>query len=136
VSLAASGMAFIRLDAGDGEAATALGEAAVAASQEGFSPVIGGYALAAWGTAQAAFGDRERGAERVHEAAGLFSRIGYHGGAAECWYRLSQIRADQGDCADALRCAEQAVECASHGDDLVAREAAKAQLEAARRLAS
>jgi predicted ATPase/DNA-binding SARP family transcriptional activator len=136
VSLAASGMAFIRLDAGDGEAATALGEAAVAASQEGFSPVIGGYALAAWGTAQAAFGDRERGAERVHEAAGLFSRIGYYGGAAECWYRLSQIRADQGDCADALRCAEQAVECASHGDDLVAREAAKAQLEAARRLAS
>jgi predicted ATPase len=135
VSLAASGMAFIRLDAGDGEAATALGEAAIAASQEGFSPVIGGYALAAWGTAQAAFGDRERGAERVHEAAGLFSRIGYYGGAAECWYRLSQIRADQGDCADALHCAEQAVECASHGDDLVAREAAKAQLEAARSLA-
>ena len=135
VSLAASGMAFIRLDAGDGEAATALGEAAIAASQEGFSPVIGGYALAAWGTAQAAFGDRERGAERVHEAAGLFSRIGYYGGAAECWYRLSQIRADQGDCADALRCAEQAVECASHGDDLVAREAATAQLEAARSLA-
>jgi predicted ATPase len=136
VSLAASGMAFIRLDSGDGEAATALGEAAIAASQEGFSPVIGGYALAAWGTAQAAFGDRVRGAERVHEAAGLFSRIGYHGGAAECWYRLSQIRAEQGDCSDALRCAEQAVECASHGDDLVAREAANAQLEAARRLAS
>jgi hypothetical protein len=136
VSLAAAGMAFIRLDAGDGEAATALGEAAMSASHEGFSPVIGGYAMAAWGATQAAFGDRRLGVERVHEAAGLFSRVGYHGGAAECWWRLSQISAEQGDCGEAMHCAEQAVACASQGDDLVARETAQAQLEAARRLAS
>ena len=136
VSLAAAGMAFIRLDAGDAEAATALGEAALSASHEGFSPVIGGFAMAAWGTAQAAFGDHRLGVERIHEAAGLFSRVGYHGGAAECWWRLSQINADQGDTCEAVQCAEQAVECASKGDDMVAREAAQAQLDAARRLAS
>jgi predicted ATPase/DNA-binding SARP family transcriptional activator len=135
-TLASAGMAFIRLDAGDGEAATALGESAMAASQEGFSPVIGGYALAAWGTAQAAFGDHRLGVERVHEAAGLFSRIGYHGGAAECWWRLSEISAEQGQCGDAVRCAEQAVECADKGDDMFARDAARARLAAARRLAS
>jgi hypothetical protein len=129
-------MAFIRLDAGDGEAATALGEAALSASHEGFSPVIGGYAMAAWGTAQAAFGDHRLGIERIHEAAGLFSRVGYHGGAAECWWRLSQINADQGDTCEAVQCAEQAVVCASQGDDMVARETAQAQLDAARRLAS
>jgi non-specific serine/threonine protein kinase len=136
VSLAAAGMTFIRLDAGDAEAATALGEAALSASHEGFSPVIGGYAMAAWGTAQAAYGDHRLGVERIHEAAGLFSRIGYHGGAAECWWRLSQISAEQGDSCEAVQCAEQAVVCASKGDDLVAREAAQAQLDAARRLAS
>jgi hypothetical protein len=136
VSLATAGMAFIRLDAGDAQAAKALGEAAVEASQEGFSPLIGGYALAAWGTAQAAFGDQQRGVERIHEAAGLFSRIGYHSGAAECWWRLSQISARHGDVADALRAAEQAVTCACQGDDLVARQTAEAQLDAARRLAS
>ncbi|HEX6424186.1 MAG TPA: BTAD domain-containing putative transcriptional regulator [Acidimicrobiales bacterium] len=135
VTLAAAGMALVRVDAGDAAAAVELGEAALTASREGFSPVIGGYALAAWGAAQAAFGDLHLGVERVHEAAGLFSRIGYHGGAAECWWRLSQISADQGDCADAVRCAEQAVSCAEQGDDLFARQAARAQLDAARRLA-
>ncbi|HET9609807.1 MAG TPA: BTAD domain-containing putative transcriptional regulator [Acidimicrobiales bacterium] len=135
VTLAAAGMALVRVDAGDAQAAVELGEAALAASREGFSPVIGGYALAAWGAAQAAFGDRRLGVERVHEAAGLFSRIGYHGGAAECWWRLSQISADQGDCGDAVQCAEQAVACAEQGDDLFARQAARAQLDAARRLA-
>jgi predicted ATPase/DNA-binding SARP family transcriptional activator len=135
VTLAAAGMALVRVDAGDAEAAVSLGEAALTASREGFSPVIGGYALAAWGAAQAAFGDRRLGVERVHEAAGLFSRIGYHGGAAECWWRLSQISADHGDCSDAVLCAEQAVACADQGDDLFARQAARAQLDAARRLA-
>ncbi len=136
VALASASMGFVALEAGDGAAATELGEAAMAASREGFSPVIGGYALAAWGTAQAAFGDRELGVERVHEAAGLFSRVGYHGGAAECWWLLSQISADHGDCGDAVRCAEQAVECASRADDSTALESAQAQLATARRLAS
>jgi hypothetical protein len=136
VALASAGMAFVAFEAGDGAAATELSEAAMAASHEGFSPMIGGYALAAWGTAQAAFGDRELGVERIHEAAGLFSRIGYHGGAAECWWRLSRFSAEQGDCGDAVRCAEQAVECASRGDDLATRETARAHLDAARRLAS
>ena len=135
VTLASAGMAFIRADAGDASA-TALGDAALAASHEGFSPVIAGYALAAWGSAQAAFGDHRLGVERIHDAAGLFSRIGYHGGAAECWWRLSQISAGDGDCADAVRCAEQAVDCAERGDDMFARDAARAQLAAARRLAS
>ncbi|HEX6420025.1 MAG TPA: BTAD domain-containing putative transcriptional regulator [Acidimicrobiales bacterium] len=135
VTLAAAGMALVRLDTGDAEAAVELGEAALAASREGFSPIIGGYALAAWGAAQAAFGDRGQGVERVHEAAGLFSRIGYHGGAAECWWRLSRISVDRGDCSDAVTCAEQAVACAEQGDDVFARRLARQQLEAARRLA-
>ena len=71
----------------------------------------------------------------MHEAAGVFSRIGYHGGAAECWWRLSQISADEGDCGEAVQCAEQAVACADQGDDLFARQAARAQRDAARRLA-
>jgi predicted ATPase/DNA-binding SARP family transcriptional activator len=136
VTLASAGMALVRLDAGDGESATRLAAEAMATSHEGFSPIIGGYALAAWGTAQAAYGDRRLGVERVHEAAGLFSRIGYHGGAAECWWRLSQVSAEHGDATDAQRCAEHAVECAALGDDLVAREQARSQLEAVRRLAS
>ncbi len=136
VALASAGMAFIAFEQGDGATATRLGEAAIVASNEGFAPVIDGYALAAWGTAQAAFGDRDLGLERIHAAAGLFSRVGYHGGAAECWWRLSQIRADDGECGDAVRCAEQAVECADKGDDVFARETARAQLEAVRRLAS
>src|SRR5690606_6277985 len=129
------GMALVRLDTGDAEAAVELGEEALAASREGFSPIIGGYALAAWGAAQAAFGDRGQGVERVHEAAGLFSRIGYHGGAAECWWRLSRISVDRGDCSDAVTCAEQAVACADQGDDVLARRLARQQLDAARRLA-
>jgi hypothetical protein len=136
VTLASAGMALVRLDAGDGESATRLAAEAMATSHEGFSPIIGGYALAAWGTAQAAYGDRRLGVEGVYEAAGLFSRIGYHGGAAECWWRLSQISAGHGDAHDALRCAEQAVECAALGDDLVARKQARTQLDAVRRLAS
>ena len=105
------------------------------ASSEGFAPVIGGYALAAWGTAQAAFGDHEQGVERIHAAAGLFSRVGYHGGAAECWWRLSRIRAEDGDCSGAVECAQQAVTAADKGDDVIARRSAHAQLDAVRRLA-
>ena len=134
VSLAAAGMALIKLDQDEPEAAAALSEAAMAASGEGFSPLVEGYALAAWGSTQATVGDRRQGVERMHEAAGLFSRIGYHGGASECWLRLSRLNAQQGACEDAVRCAEQAVECASHGDDAVARRAAEQQLDAARRL--
>lgn len=136
VALASAGMAFVAFADGDASAATQLGEAAIIASNEGFSPVIGGYAMAAWGATQAAFGDRDLGVESLQEAAGLFSRVGYHGGAAECWWRLSQISADHGDCHDAVQCAEQAVACAGQGDDLVASAAAQAQLEAVRRLAS
>ena len=132
VALAAAGMAFVASEQGDGTAATRFGEAAMTASNEGFAPLIGGYALAAWGTAQAAFGDREQGAEDIQTAAGLFSRVGYHGGAAECWWRLSRLRADDGDCSDAIHCAEQAVECADKGDDVIARETARAQLDAVR----
>jgi predicted ATPase/DNA-binding SARP family transcriptional activator len=136
VTLGAAGMALVRIDTGDAGAATRLADEAMAASRDGFSPVIGGYVLAAWGVAQAAYGDRLAGAERVEEAAGLFSRVGYHGGAAECWWRLSRVNARRGDNGDALRCAEQAVACAERGDDLVVRGQARAQLEEARKLAS
>ena len=135
VALAAAGMTFISYEHGDALAATQYGEAAMAASNEGFAPLIGGYAHAAWGVAQAAFGDRERGVEDIYTAAGLFSRVGYHGGAAECWWRLSRIRAEEGDCGQAVACAEHAVECADKGDDAFARETAQAQLDTVRRLA-
>ncbi|HEX5947342.1 MAG TPA: BTAD domain-containing putative transcriptional regulator, partial [Acidimicrobiales bacterium] len=135
VALAAAGMTFISYEHGDALAATQYGEAAMEASNEGFAPLIGGYAHAAWGIAQAAFGDRERGVEDIHTAAGLFSRVGYHGGAAECWWRLSRIRAEEGDCGQAVACAEHAVECADKGDDAFARETAQAQLDTVRRLA-
>ena len=135
VALAAAGMTFVAFEQGDGTAATHFGEAAMTASNEGFAPLIGGWALAAWGTAQAAFGDHEQGVQGIHAAAGLFSRVGYHGGAAECWWRLSRIRAEDGDCSGALECAEQAVECADKGDDTFARQEARAQLDTARRLA-
>ena len=135
VALAAAGMAFVAFEQGDASAATHFGEAAMTASSEGFAPVIGGYALAAWGTAQAAFGDHEQGVEGIHAAAGLFSRVGYHGGAAECWWRLSRIRAEDGDCSGAVECAQQAVTAADKGDDVIARRSARAQLDAVRRLA-
>jgi predicted ATPase/DNA-binding SARP family transcriptional activator len=136
VALASAGLAFEAFERGDADAATRHGEAAMAASHEGAAPMIGGYAMLAWGAAQAAFADRRLGVERVHEAAGLFTRIGYHGGAAECWWRLSRLSAADGDGGDAVACAERAVECADKGQDLYARGVAKAQLEAARRLAS
>ena len=135
VALAAAGMAFVAFEHGDGSAATQFGEEAMSASNESFAPIIGGYALAAWGVTQATFGDREQGVEGIYAAAGLFSRVGYHGGAAECWWRLSRIRAEEGDCSDAIRCAEQAVECADKGDDVIARETARAQLDVVRSLA-
>jgi tetratricopeptide (TPR) repeat protein len=135
-TLASAGMALVRVDLGDRAGATRLADEAMAASQEGFSPVIGGYALAAWGTAQAAYGDSVSGLERVQEAAGLFSRVGYHGGAAECWRRLSRINIGRGDADDAVRCAEEAVRCAEKGHDLFARAQAQTQLDTARGLAS
>jgi predicted ATPase/DNA-binding SARP family transcriptional activator len=134
VTLASAGMALVRVDIGDRAGATRLAEEAMASSREGFSPVIGGYALAAWGTAQVAYGDSIRGVERVEEAAGLFSRVGYHGGASECWRRLSRITAARGDARDAVRCAEQAVRCAEEGHDVLAQDQAHAQLDAARNL--
>lgn len=134
VTLASAGMALVRVAAGDRAGATRLADEAMAASREGFSPVIGGYALAAWGTAQVAYGDSIRGVERVEEAAGLFSRVGYYGGAAECWRRLSRINAARGDARDAVRCAEQAVRCADEGHDVFAQDQAHAQLDAARSL--
>jgi predicted ATPase len=135
VTLAAAGMAMVQVDRGNAEDATRLAEEAMAASQAGFSPLIGGYALEVWGSAEAAYGDLALGAQRVEEAAGLFSRIGYHGAAAECWWRLSRITAKRGKPGDALRCAERSVECAERGEDVVAREIAHAQLDEARRLA-
>jgi predicted ATPase/DNA-binding SARP family transcriptional activator len=136
MALASAGLAFEAFERGDAEAATRHGEAALAASKEGVTPKIGGYAMLAWGVTQAAFADRRLGVERVHEAAGLFSRIGYHGGAAECWWRLSRLNADGGDGDEAVACAERAVECAGEGQDAHARIVAKAQLDAARRQAS
>ena len=132
VTLAAAGMALVRVDLGDRAGATRLADEAMAGSLDGFSPVIGGYALAAWGTAQAAYGDSLEGVERVQEAAGLFSRVGYHGGASECWRRLARISVERGDAGDAVRCAEQAVVCAEKGQDVFARDQAHACLEAAR----
>jgi hypothetical protein len=133
VTLAAAGMALVRVDLGDRAGATRLADEAMAGSLEGFSPVIGGYALAAWGTAQAAYGDSVEGFERVQEAAGLFSRVGYHGGASECWRRLARISVQRGDAGDAVRWAEQSVVCAGKGHDLFARGQAQACLEAARK---
>jgi ATP/maltotriose-dependent transcriptional regulator MalT len=128
VTLAAAGMALVRVEVGDRAGATRLADEAMAGSREGFSPVIGGYALAAWGTAQAAYGDSVEGLERVQEAAGLFSRVGYHGGASECWRRLARIRAQRGDPDDAVRFAEQAVVAAEKGHDMFARDQAHAVL--------
>jgi predicted ATPase/DNA-binding SARP family transcriptional activator len=135
VTLASAGMALVQVDSGNAEDATRLAEEAMAASHEGFSPLIGGYALEVWGSTEAAYGDLALGSQRVEEAAGLFSRVGYHGAAAECWWRLSRISAKRGKPGDALRCAERSVECAELGEDLIARDIARAQLDEARRLA-
>jgi predicted ATPase/DNA-binding SARP family transcriptional activator len=135
VTLASAGMALVQVDSGNAEDATRLAGDAMAASQEGFSPLIGGYALEVWGSTEAAYGDLALGTQRVEEAAGLFSRVGYHGAAAECWWRLSRITAKRGNAGDALRCAERSVECADRGEDLIARDIARAQLDEARRLA-
>jgi predicted ATPase len=135
VTLASAGMAVVRMDTGNAEAASRLADEAMASSHEGFSPLIGGYAMEVWGSAEAAYGDLALGSQRMEEAAGLFSRVGYHGAAAECWWRLSRISARRGRPGDALRCAERSVECADRGEDLRAREIAHTQLDEARRLA-